>query len=247
MAIVRRIIKDFFMRNKLLILAFILTMGRLSAAEFDPAACPDLSVKIFPGNNKRAVLLVSAQHYSHSGLGFEYVESSTSGSPARKSWRTILHIKMGTGKKSPMYYLTTISQDAARKDNRFELALDRPIFTGPEKTIPLKISKGDNVTAVFTSYWDAEQTKTRRVLKINLADNTAIFADKPERKLKVYWYADGFVANGLPKGADRFGFDWSFLKSLRRMNNGITVLRYRTGCLWGIFPRYEKFYLTKVE
>ena len=122
------------MRNKLLILAFILTMGRLSAAEFDPAACPDLSVKIFPGNNKRAVLLVSAQHYSHSGLGFEYVESSTIGSLARKSWRTIMHIKMGTGKKSPMYYLTTISQDAAKDNNRFELALDRSFFTGPKKT-----------------------------------------------------------------------------------------------------------------
>ena len=235
------------MKKFLCFFLFYLLSFAVSGAEFDPAACPDLSVKIFPGNNKWAVLLVTAQHYSHSTLGFEYMESSTSGSPARKTWRTILHIKMGLGKKSQMYYLSTISQDAARKDNRFELALDRPIFTGPEKTIPLKISKGDNVTAVFTSYWDAEQTKTRRVLKINLAGNTAIFADKPERKLKVYWYADGFVANGLPKGADRFGFDWSFLKSLRRMNNGITVLRYRTGCLWGIFPRYEKFYLTKVE
>ena len=235
------------MKKGFCLILFCLLMLAVSAAEFDPAACPDLSVKIFPGNNKRAVLLVTAQHYSHSTLGFEYVESSTSGSPARKSWRTILHIKMGIGKKSKMYYLTTISQDAARDSNRFDLALDRPFFTGPEKTIPLKISRGDNVIAVFTSYWDAEQTKTRRVLKINLADNTAIFTDKPERKLKIYWYADFFVASGLPKGADRFEFDWSSLRSLRRMNNGVTVLRYRTGSLWGIFPRYEKFYLTGLE
>ena len=226
---------------------FCLLSLAISAAEFDPAACPDLSAKIFPGNNKRAILLVSAQHYSHSGLGFDYVESSTSGSPARKSWRTILHIKMAPGKKSQMYYLTTISQDAARRDNRFELALDRPFFTGPEKTIPLKISREDNVTAVFTSYLGAEQTKTRRVLKINLADNIAFFTDKPERKLKIYWYADGFVADGLPKGADRFEFDCSSLTSFHRMNNGITVLRYRTGSLWGIFPCYEKFYLTDLE
>ena len=235
------------MKKVLCFIFFCLLSLAASAAEFDPAACPDFSVKIFPGNNERAVLLVSAQHYSHSGLGFEYVESSTGGSPSRKSWRTILHIKMGTGKKSQMYYLTTISQNAAKDSNRFELALDRPFFTGPEKTIPLKISKGNNITAVFTSYRDAEQTKPRRTLKINLADNTAIFTDKPERKLKLFWYADGFVANGLPKGADRFEFDWAFLKSLRRMNNGITVLRYRTGCLWGIFPGYEKFYLTQVE
>ena len=239
--------KDFFMRNKLLILAFILTMGRLCGVEFDPAACPDLSAKIFPGNNKRAVLLVSAQHYSHSGLGVDYVESSTSGSQARKSWRTILHIKMESGKKSQMYYLATISQDAARVGNIFELALDRPFFTGPEKTIPLKVSRGDNVTAVFTSYWDAEQTEIRRVLKINLADNTAFFTAKPEPKLKISWYADGFVAGGLPKGSDRFEFDWSSLTSFRRMNNGITVLRYHTGSLWGIFPCYEKFYLTDLE
>lgn len=235
------------MKKVLCFFLFCLLSLAVSAAEFDPAACPDLSVKIFPGNNKRAVLLVTAQHYSHSTLGFEYVESSTSGSPARKSWRTILHIKMGTGQKSQMFYLTTISQDAARDSNRFDLALDRPFFTGPEKTIPLKISRGDNVIAVFTSYWDAEQTKTRRVLKINLADNTAIFTDKPERKLKIYWYADFFVASGLPKGADRFEFDWSPLRSLRRMNNGVTVLRYRTGSSWGIFPRYEKFYLTGLE
>ena len=235
------------MKKVLCFFLFCLLSLAVSAAEFDPAACPDLSVKIFPGNNKRAVLLVTAQHYSHSTLGFEYVESSTSGSPARKSWRTILHIKMGTGQKSQMYYLTTISQDAARDSNRFDLALDRPFFTGPEKTIPLKISRGDNVIAVFTSYWDAEQTKTRRVLKINLADNTAFFTDKSERKLKIYWYADFFVASGLPKGADRFEFDWSSLRSLRRMNNGVTVLRYRTGSLWGIFPRYEKFYLTGLE
>ena len=235
------------MKKGFCLIFFGLISFAVSSAEFDPAACPDLSVKIFPGNNKWAVLLVTAQHYSHSTLGFEYMESSTSGSPARKTWRTILHIKMGLGKKSQMYYLSTISQDAARKDNRFELALDRPFFTGPEKTIPLKISQGDNVTAVFTSYRDAEQTETRRVLKINLADNTAIFTDKPERKLKIYWYADFFVANGLPKGADSFKFDWSSLRSLRRMNNGVTVLRYRTGSLWGIFPRYEKFYLTGLE
>ena len=239
--------KDTFMKKFLCCILFCLLSLAVCGAGFDPAACPDLSVKLFPGNNKRAVLLVSAQHYSHSSLGFEYVESSTSGSPARKSWRTILHIKMGVGKKSQMYYLATISQDAAKDSNQFELALDRPFFTGPEKTIPLKISKGHNVTVVFTSYWDAEQTKTRRVLKINLADNTAFFTDKPERKLKIYWDADGFVASGLPKGADRFGFAWSSLKSLRRMNNGITVLRYRTKSLWGIFPRYEKFYLTQVE
>ena len=229
------------MKNKFLIFVFLLTTAVLSAAEFDPAACPDLAAKIFPGNNKRAVLLVTAQHYSHSTLGFEYVESSTSGSPARKTWRTILHIKMGTGKKSQMYYLTTISQDAAKDSNRFELALDRPFFTGSEKTIPLKISRGDNITAVFTS------NKTRRVLKVNLADNTAVFTDKPEQKLKLFWYADGFVANGLPKGSDRFEFDWSSLTSFRRMDNGITVLRYRTGSLWGIFPCYEKFHLTGLE
>ena len=36
----------------------------LFGAEFDPAACPDLSVKIFPGNNKQSVLLVTASGYA---------------------------------------------------------------------------------------------------------------------------------------------------------------------------------------
>ena len=41
--------------------------------EFDPAACPDLSVKIFPGNNKQSVLLVTASGYAPKGNGQFFV------------------------------------------------------------------------------------------------------------------------------------------------------------------------------
>ena len=78
-------------------------------------------------------------------------------------------------------------------------------------------------------------------------DNIAFFADKPEHKLKIAWSPDYFVAQGLPKGNDRFEFDWATGRTFRKMENGITVIRYKIGTRWGIFPVYEKFYLTNVE
>ena len=51
------------MKKGFCLILFCLLMLAVSAAEFDPAACPDLSVKIFPGNNKQSVLLVTASGY----------------------------------------------------------------------------------------------------------------------------------------------------------------------------------------
>ena len=81
--------------------------------EFDPAACPDLSVKIFPGNNKQSVLLVTASGYAHSGLGFDHAKCRVV-KLSKNTWRTLLHFEMAPGKKSQLYYLVTIPQYAAK-------------------------------------------------------------------------------------------------------------------------------------
>ena len=39
---------------------------------FTVSACPDLTAKIFQVNKDWAVFYVSADSYSHSGMGFEY-------------------------------------------------------------------------------------------------------------------------------------------------------------------------------
>ena len=216
--------------------------------EFDPTACPDLSAKIFPGNNNWSVLLVTASGYAHRGLGFDYAKCRVVGKPSKNTWSTLLHLEMTSGKKSQLYYLVTIPQRAAKESDHFELAIDEPFFTGPKKTIPLQITRNSKATVTFTSFGNSDnQTKILRELKINLADNTAFFTYKPDHKLKIIWYSDFFVAAGMPKGNDQFFFVWSGINHSRKADNGITVFRYKVGNRLGIFPVYEKFYLTGIE
>ena len=220
----------------------------LFGAEFDPAACPDLSVKIFPGNNKQSVLLVTASGYTHSGLGFDYAKCRVVGKLSNNTWRTLLHFEMAPGKKSQLYYLVTIPQYAAKESDRFELAIDDPFFTGPKKTIPLQVIRNSKATVTFTSFAKSgDQTKILRELKINLTDNTAFFTNTPDKKLKIIWYSDFFVAKGLPKGNGQFCVVWQSIDWSRKTENGISAFRYMTGKCLGIFPVDEYFYLTKVE
>ena len=141
----------------------------LFGTEFDPTACPDLSAKIFPGNNNWSVLLVTASGYAHRGLGFDYAKCRVVGKPSKNTWRTLLHFEMAPGKKSQLYYLVTIPQRAAKESDHFELAIDEPFFTGPKKTIPLQITRNSKATVTFTSFGNSDnQTKILRELKINL-------------------------------------------------------------------------------
>ncbi len=237
------------MKNFVLLLALLCTCCFASGAEFDPEMCPDLSVKVFPGNNNWSVLLVTASGYAHGDLGFDYAKCRVFGKLSKNFWRTSLHFEMAPGKKSQLYYLITIPQRATKKRDRFELAIDYPFFTGPEKTIPLQITRNGKATVIFTSFGNSgDQTKILRALKINLADNTAFFTDNTERKLRIIWYPDYFVAEGLPKGNDRFEFDWATAGyASRKMSHGVTAIRRKVGSRLGIFPVYEKFYLSGIE
>ena len=214
------------MKKFLCFFLFYLLSFAVSGAEFDPAACADLSAKIFPGNNNWSVLLVTASGYAHSGLGFDYTKCRVVGKPSKNTWRTLLHFEMAPGKKSQLYYLVTIPQRAAKEIDHFELAIDEPFFTGPKKTIPLQVTRNSKATVTFTSFGNSDnQTKILRELKINLADNTAFFTNKPDKKLKIIWYSDFFVAAGMPKGNDQFFFVWSGINHSRKADNGITVFR----------------------
>lgn len=236
------------MKKFVLLFAFLLACAFSRGAEFDPEASSDLSVKIFPGNNNWSVLLVTADGYAHSGLGFDYATCRVSGKPSKNSWRTLLHFEMAPGKKSQLYYLVTISQSAAKESDRFELAIDEPFFAAPEKKIPLQVIRNGKAAVTLTSFAKSgDKTKILRELKINLADNTAFFTDAPDRKIRIIWYSHFFVAEGLPKGKDQFFFVWSGAIWSRKTENGITILRRKVGKRYGIFPVYENFYLTKVE
>ena len=168
-----------FLRKKFVILCISLCFCGFSFGfDFDPAACPDFSAKLFPGNNNMAVLLVTASGYTHSALGFDSAKCRVIGKPSRNTFRTLLHFDMALGKKSQLFYLVTIPRRAAKESDRFELAIDEPLFTGPKKTIPLQITRNGKATVTFTSFLNVgDLKKIHRELKINLADNTAFFTN----------------------------------------------------------------------
>ena len=61
--------------KKIILLFSLLCICHFSfCIEFDPAACPDLSAKIFFINAQQAVLYVSANHYNQKGMGFDQFE-----------------------------------------------------------------------------------------------------------------------------------------------------------------------------
>ena len=104
---------------------------------------------------------------------------------------------------------------------------DESFFTGPKKMIPLQVIRNSKATVTFTSFAKSgDQTKILRELKINLIDNTAFFTNTPDKKLKIIWYSDFFVAEGLPKGNDQFFFVWKSIDWSRKTENGITAFLF---------------------
>ena len=235
------------MKKMFLLLMLLLVSGTIFSAEFDPVACPDFSVRFFPGNNRRAVILVSASTYLHPGLGFDSAECRSGGKPSGNRFWNLIHLEMAPGKKTQLYYLSTIPGRPDKISERFDLAIDRPFFKSPEKKIPLKVARGGKAVVVFTSYLDSAHRKSLRSLKINLEDNTGFWTHAPESKLKITWHTDGFSVAGQPGENAFFEFDWTSLKMFRRMENGVTALRLKHGYKWGFFPVYEIFYLRKIE
>jgi len=211
--------KHYMRKNKLeyLFLMLLFVSDTALPAEFDPAACPDFSVRVFPGNNRREVILVSASTYLHPGLGFDSAECRSGGKLSRKHFWNLIHLEMAPGKKTQLYYLSTIPGRPDKTTERFELAIDRPFFKSPEKKIPLKVARGGKAVVVFTSYLDSAHRKSLRSLKINLEDNTGFWTHSPERKLTIIWHTDGFSVAGQPGENAFFEFDWTSLKMFRRM------------------------------
>ena len=62
------------MKKVFCLILFCLCSLAICGAEFDPAACPDFSAKIFQINEQQAVLYVSANTYAHKGMGFDGFE-----------------------------------------------------------------------------------------------------------------------------------------------------------------------------
>ena len=229
------------------VLFLIFGICKLAAAEFDPSACPDLTAKIFQVNKDWAVFYVSADSYSHSGMGFKY--SALQYQLFKKRYYTTLHLEMGKGEKSRLRFMMPIQTNQKNVGYIFGLRTEGPWLWSKKKTFPLAVEDTKKGVLVFQSYRDSAQTKPYRTLKINLSDGSAVFDGMSDKKLEVSWYINKLVFAGLPKGADTFYIDCGTASSgfYRNIDGGVTVLKYPIGSQWGIFPVYEKFYLKGLE
>ena len=235
------------MKHLFYVLFLLLEMCKLFAAEFDPSACPDLKAKIFQINKDWAVFYVSADSYSHSGMGFQY--SALQYQFFKNRYYIALHLEMGEGEKSRLRFMMPIQTNQKNVGYIFSLRTEDAWLWSERKIFPLAVEKAEKGILVFESYADSECKNILRTLKINLADNSAILDSKPDKKLKVGWNINTLVLEGLPKGNDTFYIDCGTASSgfYRNMDGGVTVLKYPVGSRLGIFPVYEKFYLKGLQ
>lgn len=235
------------MKHLFYVLFLLLGMYKLFAAEFDPSACPDLKAKIFQINNDWTIFYISADHYTHSGMGFGY--SALQYQFFKNKYYTVLHLEMSQGEKSSLRFMMPLRINQKNTGYMFRLRTKDPWLWSKKKTFPLAVEDAEKGVLVFQSYLDSAQTKPYRTLKINLSDSSAVFDGMPDKKLKVSWYINKLVFAGLPKGADTFYIDCGTASSgfYRNIDGGVTVLKYPISFQWWIFSVYEKFYLKGLE
>ena len=239
--------------NKIIVLLSILCCCHFSySAEFDPAACPDLSAKIFYVNAEQAVLYVSADQYGQKGMGFDEFEVrnffyqdkhkvnlTLEMAKGNKPYlRLAIPLKM-TDKLPPVFYLST------RKSGMFQKI---------NKNWAWNVDKPPQGVLVFKSYNDSDRLKVLHILKINMPDNYAELSSHPGKKFQVSWRGNNLTLHGLSsRGRNTFFLNYYSRQLLSgeyyNADSCVTVLEYTADywCGLRIFPITEKFYLTGLE
>lgn len=204
------------------------------AVDFDPAACPNLAVKIYPGNGSWRVFHATGSIYLHSALGYDSVGVLTVGKHSQKRMRTILRFDMGLGKSSQLNFLMTIPDTEV---HQYSLATESYWVKGP-KTVPLKTVHCSEGKIVFRC-----TNSIRHHITIDLKTNTAECAPGYlGKKFPVEWNKDGFEIKGLSGDEGKFEFIMP-LSNYRGCDGGITTVRRKIGTRFLLFPVYQTFYL----
>ena len=200
------------------------------AEDFDPGACPDLAVKIYPGNGSWRVLHATGSSYSNRSLGYDFVGVLTTGKPSKKRMRTYLRMDMGQGKSSRLDFLMTIPDT---EEHHYSLVTEYHWEKQP-RSIPLKTVKTDKGTIVFRSLFSR--------VTIDVKSNTAKDSLAPGKQFPVEWLKDGFKIKGLPGELGDFQFVMPF-SNYRGCNGGVTAVRRKIGKRYLLLPVYEILYL----
>lgn len=222
------------MRKLILYSLLLFSALSISAENFDPAACPDLTVKIYPGNNGWRVLHATSSTYTHSALGYDFAGVITVGKPSEKRMRTILRLDMGQGKSSQLNFLMTIPDTDV---HHYSLVVESYWMKGP-KTVSLKTRHCSEGKIVFRC-----TNSIMHHITIDLQTNTAeCHPSYPGKKFPVEWNKDGFDIKGLPGDRGNFEFVMPF-SNYRGTDGGITTVRRKIGTMFLLFPVYQTFYL----
>lgn len=253
------------MKKVFCLILFCLFSLAICGAEFDPAACLDFSAKIFQINEQQAVLYVSANTYAHKGMGFDGFEVRNQF--YKNEQITNLTLEMSRGVSQKLRLAIPIETDKKHNNHIFKLSTRKSGWAEKiNKEWAWQAEKAQKGILIFASYADSARKKQLRTLKINMADNSAVLSSHPNNKFKVTWKRNRVTIHGLSGDNNDTLFMESYVRKIDtgadsgkkyfagmicseyyNDNNSITVLRYRTGSLWGIFPCYEKFYLTGLE
>lgn len=207
----------------------------VSAEDFDPGACPDLTVKIYPGNGNWRVLHATSSMYMHSAFGYEFAGVLTTGKTSKKRMRTYLRMDMGAGKSAQLDFLMTIPEAS---EHHYSLVTEYHWCKGVVKTVPLKTIGAEEGKLVFRS-----SVSIRHHITIDMKTNTAECAPGYlGRAMPVEWHKDGFKIRGLPDETGDFRFVMP-TSNYRGCAGGVTAVRRKVGNMALLFPVYETFYL----
>jgi len=199
-----------------------------------------LEVSIYPGNNGFSVFHVLPKDRKRNP-GFDYAGISISGKPSKNSWSTRLIIDIGGSNTRGLDFIMTIPERAAEGESRFYLQADRPLLKSPGKLLPLEIKYKRRGFLVFQSHL------SKRIIKIDMENNTAILSWIPERKFSVRWNKDGFDLFFDSVHADTWFWETAFKIGFRGINGGATPVYTKKSSSSSLFSGKELFYLTSIE
>ena len=200
----------------------------------------ELDISIYPGNNDFSVFHVLPRNRKRNP-GFDYAGISISGKPSKNRWSTRLIIDIGGNDTRGLDYIMTIPERVVKGECRFYLQADRPLLKAPGKLLPLEIKYKRQGFLVFQS------CLSKRVIKIDMGNNTAALSWIPERKFGVRWNKDGFDLFFNSAHVDTWFWETAFKVGFRGVNGGATPVYSKKSPSLSLFSGKELFYLTSID
>ena len=220
------------------LISIFLASIRLTAQETGFCDAKALEIVIYPGNGGFAVLHVSLKS-NKNRTGYAYAGISTSGKPSKDRWTTRLMIDTNENDGEILNFIMTIPRRAVKESDKFFLQVDRPLLKAPDKLLPLEVQYRNTGILVFR----AHTAEADRILKINMADNTASLSWIPRKQFEVHWHKDGFDILSESENVETWLWETASKVGFRGINGGVTAIYRQNGSFTSLFSGKLLFYL----